>query len=58
MSGAMSVGGLSQRDIEEGWEKALGQGVLSKSTVSELTDSLTQAYEAFRPRGLSGYEVA
>jgi putative transposase len=54
----MYVGGMSQRDIEYGLEKALGQFVLSKSTVSELTDSLAQEYEAFRTRDLSGYEVA
>jgi len=54
----MYAGGLSQRDIEYTLEKALGQFVLSKSTVSELTDTLTQEYEAFRSRDLSGYEVA
>src|SRR5262245_13707218 len=54
----MYVGGMSQRDIEEGLEKALGQFVLSKSTVSELTDSVTEEYEVFRTRDLSGYEVA
>jgi putative transposase len=54
----MYVGGMSQRDIEYGLEKALGQFVLSNSTVSELTDSLTQEYEAFRTRELGGYEVA
>jgi putative transposase len=52
------AGGLSQRDSEYSLEKALGQLVLSKSTVSELTDSLSQEYEAFRSRDLSGYEVA
>ena len=36
----------------------MGQFVLSKSTVSELSDSLTQEYEAFRPRALSGEPVA
>jgi transposase-like protein len=35
----MYVGGMSQRDIEQGLEKALGQFVLSKSTVSGLTDT-------------------
>jgi putative transposase len=50
----MYAGGLSQRDIEYGVEKALGQFVLSKSTVSELTDTLTQEYEAVRSRELSG----
>ena len=54
----MYAGGLSQRDIEYSLEKALGEFVLSKSTVSELTDTLTQEYEAFRTRDLSGYEVA
>jgi transposase-like protein len=54
----MYAGGLSQRDIEYGLEKALGQFVLSKSAVSDLTDRLTQEYEAFRSRDLSGYEVA
>jgi transposase-like protein len=54
----MYVGGMSQRDIEYSLEKALGQFVLSKSTVSELTESLTEEYEAFRARDLSGYEVA
>ncbi len=49
---------MSQRDIEQSLEKALGQCVLSKSTVSELTATLTQEYEAFRTRDLSGYEVA
>ena len=54
----MYAGGLSQRDIEYGLEKALGQIVLSKSTVSELTDTLSHEYEAFRTRDLSGYGVA
>ena len=54
----MYAGGLSQRDIAYGLEKALGHFVLSKSVVSELTDSLAQEYEAFRTRDLSGYDVA
>jgi len=54
----MYAGGLSQRDIEYSLEKALGQFILSKSTVSEMTDTLTQEYEAFRTRDLSGYDVA
>lgn len=35
----MDVGGMSQRDLESSLESALGQFVLSKSTVSELTDT-------------------
>jgi putative transposase len=54
----MYAGGMSQRDIEFSLEKALGQFVLSKSTVSELSDTLIQEYEAFRTRALSGDEVA
>src|SRR5215470_9584109 len=54
----MYAGGLSQRDIEYSLEKALGQFILSKSAVSELTESLSEEYEAFRSRDLSGYEVA
>jgi transposase-like protein len=52
------AGGRSQRDIEYGLEKAVGQFVLSKSTVNELTDTLNQEYEAFRTRALRGYDVA
>jgi transposase-like protein len=58
LSVEMYVGGMSQRDIEYGLEKAVGQFILSKSTVSELTGPLTQEYEACRTRDLSGYEVA
>jgi putative transposase len=54
----MYVGGMSQRDIEYSWEKAVGQLVLSKSTVSELSETLTGEYEAFRTRDLSGEAVA
>jgi len=36
----------------------VGQFVLSKSAVSDLTATLTQEYEAVRTRDLSGYEVA
>ena len=54
----MYVGGMSQRDIEYSLEQAVGQFVLSKSTVSELSESLTQEYEAFRTRDLSQEPVA
>ena len=53
----MYVGGMSQRDIEYGL-KAVGQFVLSKSTVSEMAESLTEEYEAFRTRDLSQEPVA
>jgi putative transposase len=54
----MYVGGMSQRDIEYSLESALGQFVLSKSTVSELSDTLSQEYEAWRMRDLSKDAVA
>lgn len=49
----MYVGGMSQRDIEAGLERALGQFVLSKSAVSEVSDSLHEEYEVWRTRDLS-----
>jgi transposase-like protein len=48
----MDVGGRSQRDMEYSVESALGPFVLSKSTVSELTDTLSEEYEAWRMRDL------
>lgn len=54
----MYVGGMSQRDIEYGLEQAVGQFVLSKSTVSEIAQSLTEEYEAFRTRDLRQEPVA
>lgn len=54
----MYVGGMSQRDIEYSLESAVGQFVLSKSTVSELSERLTQEYEAWRTRDLSNEPVA
>ncbi len=54
----MYVGGMSQRDIEYSLESALGQFVLSKSTVSDLTDTLSAEYEAWRTRDLSQESVA
>jgi len=54
----MYVGGMSQRDIEYGLEKAVGQFVVSKSTVSEMAESLTEEYETFRTWDLSHEPVA
>jgi putative transposase len=49
----MYVGGMSQRDIEYSLESALGRFVLGKSTVSELSATLSEEYEAWRTRDLS-----
>ena len=54
----MYVGGMSQRDIEYSLESALGQFVLSKSTVSEMTETLNEEYEAWRMRDLRTEAVA
>ncbi len=54
----MYVGGMSQRDIEYGLEQAVGHFVLSKSAVSEIAESLTEEYEAWRIRDLSQEPVA
>src|SRR5262249_59487023 len=42
----MYVGGMSQRDIEQGLEKAVGHFLLSQSPVSEIAESLAEEYEA------------
>jgi putative transposase len=53
----MYARGLSTRDIEDALEEATGTRMLSRTAVSELTDSLWQEYEAFSQRDLSGFEV-
>jgi transposase-like protein len=58
LSVEMYVGGMSPRDIEYSLESAVGHFLLSKSTVSELTETLSQEYEAWRPRDLSQEPVA
>ena len=49
--------GLSTRDIEDAFESATGERLLSRSTVSEVTDSLWTEHEAFQQRDLSGFEL-
>lgn len=44
---------MSQGDIEYGLEQALGQFMLSKRTVSQLSETLSEEYEGFRTRDLS-----
>jgi transposase-like protein len=39
-------------------EQALGQFVMSKSTISDITDRLAHEYEAFRTRDLRDYDIA
>lgn len=65
LSGALSglviemyASGMSNRDVEQSLEKALGRFVISKSSVSEITEELTAEYEVFKTRDLSGFDVA
>lgn len=55
--GQMYSRGLSTRDIETALEEATGEHVLSRSTVSRLSESLNEEYEAFCQRDLSGFRV-
>lgn len=54
----MYTSGMSTRDVEQALENALGGFVLSKSSVSEITEDLIAEYEAFKSRDLSGFDVA
>jgi putative transposase len=54
----MYVHGMSQRDIEESLTSTLGQFVLSKSSVSLLTEELLKDYEVFKSRGLDAFDIA
>jgi putative transposase len=53
----MYVRGLSVRDIEAAFQDATGQPLLSRSAVSELTETLWEDYEAFCQRDLSPFAV-
>jgi transposase-like protein len=48
----------SAKRCESALEKALGQFVVSKSAVSDITELLSHEYEAFRSRDLSGFDIA
>lgn len=53
----MYVRGLSTRDIEAAFESATGERVVSRSTVSEVTEVLWEEFEAFQQRDLSCFEL-
>jgi putative transposase len=53
----MYARGLSVRDIEDALREATGDRLLSRSAVSELTDTLWEDYQAFCERDLSMLEV-
>lgn len=54
----MYARGLSTRDIEATFTDEHGNCLISKSAVSEVTETLWEEYEAFTKRDLSGFEVA
>lgn len=54
----MYVRGLSTRDIEETFTDQEGRCLISKSAVSEVTETLWEEYTAFTRRDLSGFDVA
>lgn len=53
----MYARGLSTRDIEEALEQATGERLLSRTAVSELSDSLWEDYQAFARRDLSEFAI-
>jgi len=53
----MYARGLSVRDIEDALRDATGDALLSRSAVSELSESLWEDYDAFCQRDLSSFEV-
>lgn len=57
LTAEMYARGLSTRDIEDALYEATGDQVLSKSSVSRVTEILWQDYEEFRQRDLSGDDV-
>lgn len=54
----MYARGLSTRDIEAAFRDQAGGTLLSRSAVSEVTESLWQEYEAFAQRDLSEFDIA
>lgn len=57
LTAEMYVRGLSTRDIEDALMSATDDLVLSKSSISKVTEILWQEYELFRERDLSSFDV-
>jgi putative transposase len=57
MASEMYARGLSTRDVEAVFVSATGEQLLSRSVVSEVTESLTQEFEAFQQHDLTGYDL-
>lgn len=54
----MYARGLSTRDVEDAFTDATGECLISRSAVSEVTDSLWREYEAFAERDLAEFDIA
>lgn len=57
LAAEMYARGLSARDIEAAFVSATGEVILSRSVVSEVTESLQEEFEAFQQRDLSSFEL-
>ena len=57
MASEMYARGLSTRDVEAVFVSATGEQLLSRSVVSEVTESLAQEFEAFQQHDLTGYDL-
>lgn len=53
----MYARGLSTRDVEDAFKDATGELLISRSAVSQITDSLWEDYQAFVARDLSEVSV-
>jgi putative transposase len=53
----MYARGLSTRDIEDALFEATGDMILSKSSISKVTEILWEDFERFKKRDLSSFEV-
>jgi putative transposase len=53
----MYARGLSVRDIEECFVSATGEPLLSRSVVSEVTESLAEEFETFQQHDLTDYDL-
>lgn len=58
LAAEMYCRGLSTRDIEEALYSATGEKVLSRSSVSRVTEVLWEEYQGFISRDLSVYDIA
>jgi transposase-like protein len=57
MATEMYARGLSVRDVEAVFESATGEQLLSRSVVSEVTESLNEEFAAFQGHDLADYDL-